>query len=74
MIEITDLNRQNSNSSSSHSDRNQTVDGKCNVDAGYHNGVGKTSAGWCIQEHTGQFVRTGTSGSKGNVPQLKVNQ
>ncbi|CAJ2633178.1 unnamed protein product [Trifolium pratense] len=37
----------------------------CNVDAGFHSGLGKTSASWCVREHTGQFVLAGTSWIQG---------
>jgi hypothetical protein len=29
---------------------------KCNVDAAFQNEIEKTSAGWCIRDHLGQFV------------------
>ncbi|MCI26283.1 polynucleotidyl transferase ribonuclease H fold, partial [Trifolium medium] len=34
---------------------------KCNVDAGFHNTLGRTSAGWCVRDHMGHLVMAGTS-------------
>ncbi|MCI12862.1 cytochrome P450, partial [Trifolium medium] len=34
---------------------------KCNVDAGFHDGERKTSAGWCVRDCRGQFVLGGSS-------------
>jgi ribonuclease HI len=39
---------------------------KCNVDAGFHQGMNKTSAGWCLRDHTGNFIVAGTSWKEGN--------
>jgi ribonuclease HI len=33
---------------------------KCNVDAGFHHDLHKTSAGWCIRDHLGRFIKAGT--------------
>ncbi|GAU47116.1 hypothetical protein TSUD_98930 [Trifolium subterraneum] len=33
---------------------------KCNVDAGFHDDVGKKSVGWCIRDSSSQFVLAGT--------------
>jgi hypothetical protein len=33
---------------------------KCNVDAGFHNELNKTSVGWCLRDYTGSFVLAGT--------------
>ncbi|GAU38425.1 hypothetical protein TSUD_396050 [Trifolium subterraneum] len=38
---------------------------KCNVDAGFHNERRKTSAGWCVPDHAGQFIMAGTSWDQG---------
>ncbi|MCI05516.1 cytochrome P450 [Trifolium medium] len=38
---------------------------KCNVDAGFHGESNKTSAGWCLRDHSGLFVMAGTSWSQG---------
>ncbi|GAU45901.1 hypothetical protein TSUD_401110 [Trifolium subterraneum] len=38
---------------------------KCNVDAGFHESIGITSAVWCIRDHRGQFVLAGTSWLQG---------
>ncbi|PNX84782.1 hypothetical protein L195_g040845, partial [Trifolium pratense] len=38
---------------------------KCNVDAGFHKEVRKTSAGWCVRDCTGQFIMAGTSWHQG---------
>ncbi|CAJ2644603.1 unnamed protein product [Trifolium pratense] len=38
---------------------------KCNVDAAFHKKEMKTSAGWCVRDHTGQFVMAGTSWNQG---------
>jgi hypothetical protein len=39
---------------------------KCNVDAGFHQGMNKTSAGWCLRDHTANFIVAGTSWKEGN--------
>jgi ribonuclease HI len=33
---------------------------KCNVDAGFHNAINKTSIGWCLRDCRGSFVLAGT--------------
>ncbi|XP_045792146.1 uncharacterized protein LOC123886917 [Trifolium pratense] len=38
---------------------------KCNVDAGFHNDVRKTSVGWCVRDHRGKFILGGTSWIQG---------
>jgi ribonuclease HI len=38
---------------------------KCNVDAGFHRGVNKTSSGWCLRDHMGRFVRAETTWIEG---------
>ncbi|GAU27275.1 hypothetical protein TSUD_125560 [Trifolium subterraneum] len=39
---------------------------KCNVDAGFYHNLHRTTAGWCLRDHQGSFVRAGTSWSNGN--------
>ncbi|PNX57741.1 pentatricopeptide repeat-containing protein, partial [Trifolium pratense] len=39
---------------------------KCNVDAGFHKNVNKTSTGWCLRDHRGVFVAAGTNWFEGN--------
>jgi ribonuclease HI len=39
---------------------------KCNVDAGFHKELSKTSAGWCLRDHMGRFIRAETSWMDGN--------
>jgi ribonuclease HI len=39
---------------------------KCNVDAGFHTEVNKTSTGWCLRDHMGQFIRAETTWIDGN--------
>jgi ribonuclease HI len=34
---------------------------KCNVDAGFHHHLNKTSAGWCLRDHLGRFKKAGTT-------------
>jgi ribonuclease HI len=34
---------------------------KCNIDVGIHEDASKTSAGWCVRDHRGQFVLGGSS-------------
>jgi hypothetical protein len=29
---------------------------KCNVDAGFHQSLNKTSVGWCLRDHLGNFM------------------
>ncbi|PNY14077.1 putative prefoldin subunit 1-like protein [Trifolium pratense] len=38
---------------------------KCNIDAGFHAEVGKTSAGWCVRDNMGRFVIAGSSWTNG---------
>ncbi|MCI01011.1 polynucleotidyl transferase ribonuclease H fold, partial [Trifolium medium] len=38
---------------------------KCNVDAGFYNELNKTSAGWCLRDHTGNFVVVDTYWNEG---------
>ncbi|XP_045800209.1 uncharacterized protein LOC123894295 [Trifolium pratense] len=39
---------------------------KCNVDAGFHRDLNKTSLGWCLRDHLGNFVMAGTGWREGN--------
>ncbi|KAK2377588.1 hypothetical protein QL285_078243 [Trifolium repens] len=39
---------------------------KCNVDAAFHQNSNKTSTGWCVRDHLGQFVMAGTTSSNGS--------
>ncbi|MCI16976.1 cytochrome P450 [Trifolium medium] len=39
---------------------------KCNVDAGFHKDLNKTSVGWCLHDHMGLFVTTVTAWIEGN--------
>ncbi|GAU14523.1 hypothetical protein TSUD_250650 [Trifolium subterraneum] len=39
---------------------------KCNVDAGFHKELNKTSFGWCLRDHLGGFVLAGTMWKEGN--------
>jgi hypothetical protein len=34
---------------------------KCNVDAGFHRELSKTSTGWCLRDHMGRFIRAETT-------------
>jgi hypothetical protein len=38
---------------------------KCNVDAGFHQAVNKTSAGWCLRDHRGHCIMAGTTWKEG---------
>jgi ribonuclease HI len=38
---------------------------KCNVDAGFHQDVNKTSIGWCVRDHRGQCIAAGTTWNEG---------
>ncbi|GAU43259.1 hypothetical protein TSUD_134030 [Trifolium subterraneum] len=38
---------------------------KCNVDAGFYTDLNKTSASWCLRDHTGSFVVAATSWYEG---------
>ncbi|CAJ2678023.1 unnamed protein product [Trifolium pratense] len=33
---------------------------KCNIDAGFHHEARKTTVGWCVRDHRGQFVLRGS--------------
>ncbi|MCH81027.1 cytochrome P450, partial [Trifolium medium] len=39
---------------------------KCNVDAGFHKELNKTSSGWCIRDHLGRFILAETTWMDGN--------
>ncbi|KAK2423957.1 zinc finger CCCH domain protein [Trifolium repens] len=39
---------------------------KCNVDAGFHQEVNKTSAGWCVRDHRGHCIMAGTTWREGH--------
>jgi ribonuclease HI len=39
---------------------------KCNVDAGFHQSLNKTSVGWCLRDHLGNFMVAGTAWNEGN--------
>ncbi|MCI15715.1 cytochrome P450, partial [Trifolium medium] len=39
---------------------------KCNVDAGFHKELNKTSTGWCLRDHMGRFVMAETTWLEGN--------
>ncbi|XP_045797933.1 uncharacterized protein LOC123892151 [Trifolium pratense] len=39
---------------------------KCNVDAGFHRDINKTSAGWVLRDHMGQLVLAGTLWNHGH--------
>jgi hypothetical protein len=39
---------------------------KCNVDAGFHRDITKTSTSWCVRDHLGCFVMAGTSWLEGS--------
>ncbi|CAJ2662609.1 unnamed protein product [Trifolium pratense] len=38
---------------------------KCNSDAGFHIDLNKTSDGWCLRDHSGNFVQAGTNWREG---------
>ncbi|MCH94197.1 ribonuclease H protein, partial [Trifolium medium] len=38
---------------------------KCNVDAGFHKEVNKTSFGWCLRDHEGSIIVAGTNWKDG---------
>jgi ribonuclease HI len=38
---------------------------KCNVDAGFYHDLNKTSAGWCLRDHLGRFLKAGTMWKEG---------
>jgi ribonuclease HI len=39
---------------------------KCNVDAGFHQGINKTSTSWVLRDHLGRFVMAETTWFEGN--------
>jgi hypothetical protein len=39
---------------------------KCNVDAGFHKDLNKTSTSWCLRDHMGRFVMAETTWVDGN--------
>jgi ribonuclease HI len=39
---------------------------KCNIDAGFHKDLNKTSTGWCLRDHMGRFVMAETTWVDGN--------
>jgi ribonuclease HI len=39
---------------------------KCNVDAGFHQKINKTSTSWCLRDHQGRFVIAETTWFDGN--------
>jgi hypothetical protein len=39
---------------------------KCNVVAGFHQDINKTSVGWCLRDHRGLCVAAGTAWNEGN--------
>ncbi|XP_045802334.1 uncharacterized protein LOC123895912 [Trifolium pratense] len=39
---------------------------KCNVDAGFHKALNKTSFGWCLRDDRGSFVMAATAWLEGN--------
>ncbi|GAU44892.1 hypothetical protein TSUD_400550 [Trifolium subterraneum] len=39
---------------------------KCNIDAGFHKDLNKTSFSWCLRDHLGRFVMAGTMWKEGN--------
>ncbi|CAJ2642321.1 unnamed protein product [Trifolium pratense] len=39
---------------------------KCNVDAGFHKNLNKTSTGWCLRDHLGRFVLAETTWMDGS--------
>jgi hypothetical protein len=38
---------------------------KCNVDAGFHQAISKTSMSWCLRDHMGRFIRAATTWKDG---------
>jgi ribonuclease HI len=44
---------------------------KCNVDAGFHKELNKTSFGWCLRDHSGRFIAAETSWINGNCSVLE---
>ncbi|CAJ2648983.1 uncharacterized protein LOC123904536 [Trifolium pratense] len=38
---------------------------KCNSDAGFHNDLNKTSDGWCLRDHSSNFVQASTNWREG---------
>jgi hypothetical protein len=39
---------------------------KCNVDAGFHRDINKTSTSWCVRDSLGRFVMAGTTWLEGS--------
>ncbi|GAU45955.1 hypothetical protein TSUD_301640 [Trifolium subterraneum] len=39
---------------------------KCNVDAGFHKNLNRTSFGWCLRDHAGHFVMAETRWMEGS--------
>jgi hypothetical protein len=39
---------------------------KCNIDAGFHKEVNRTSGRWCLCDHRGMFVAGGTTWMEGS--------
>jgi hypothetical protein len=39
---------------------------KCNLDAGFHRDINKTSTSWCLRDHLGRFVMAETTWFEGN--------
>ncbi|XP_045828732.1 uncharacterized protein LOC123920515 [Trifolium pratense] len=39
---------------------------KCNVDAGFHKELNKTSLGWCLRDDRGRFIMAATAWMEGN--------
>jgi ribonuclease HI len=44
---------------------------KCNVDAGFHQELNKTSLGWCLRDHRGHCVVAGTAWNEGRCSVLE---
>jgi hypothetical protein len=40
---------------------------KCNVDAGFHREVTKTTAGWCTRDYLGRFITADTCWKEGHL-------
>ncbi|PNX94323.1 cytochrome p450 [Trifolium pratense] len=39
---------------------------KCNIGAGFHKEINKTSTGWCLRDHMGRFVSSDTTWMDGS--------
>ncbi|PNX91325.1 cytochrome p450, partial [Trifolium pratense] len=39
---------------------------KCNIDAGFHKELNKTSTGWCLRDHMGRFILAETTWMDGS--------